>query len=376
MRIGIDARFFGPKTGGGGIGRYVAELVTHLQELDHQNEYVIFLRKENFHECVITNRNFYKQLVDIPWYSTKEQIKMPAFVRRARVNFMHYPHWNIPIFCTTPFLVTIHDLILIQDPKSAHATTKSALIHGFKYAGFRTVIESAIHRSRHIITISEYSKRAILEHFGIKEAKISVIPNGVLPATESKGISLSSMGVLEPYFLYAGNAYPHKNLKIMVEAFADFARNDQFTQLVIAGRRDVFSHQLEDYAKKLGLQSNRLTFVNLPSDEELAALYRHAELFIFPSRLEGFGLPPLEAMSHSTPVAAAKASSLPEVLGEAAWYFDPDHADELTRIMRQVKSNPSTISSKKELGLSQAKSFNWQKTAEATLDIYNRFPVL
>ncbi|MBU1126625.1 glycosyltransferase family 4 protein [Patescibacteria group bacterium] len=376
MRIGIDARFFGPKTGGGGIGRYVAELVTHLQEIDHQNEYVIFLRKENFHECVITNRRFFKQLMDVPWYTIREQLLLPNFVRRARVDFMHYPHWNVPIFSTTPFLVTIHDLILIEDRKSAHATTKGALVHGFKYAGFRTVIESAIHRSRHIISISNYSKQSVLNHFGIKEKKISVIPNGIIPAKTAKNVSFSKLGVFEPYFLYVGSAYPHKNLHTMLDAFAKFTQNDQYTQLVIAGRRDVFSQELERYAKAQNISSEQLRFIDFPTDEEVAALYKSARLFIFPSRLEGFGLPPLEAMSHGTPVAAAQASSLPEVLGKAAWYFDPDDSSALARLMQQATDNPEMMATKVTEGLHQSSTFTWLQTAEKTLDLYNSFHLL
>lgn len=376
MRIGIDARFFGPKTGGGGIGRYVAELVTNLQELDSRNEYVIFLRKENFHEFSVRNKRFYKQLVDIPWYSLKEQLLLPGYVRRARVDFMHYPHWNVPIFSSTPFLVTIHDLILIEDPKSAHATTRSALVHGFKYAGFRTVIESAIHRSRHIATISEYTKRRVLEHFGVKEKKITVIPNGIIPPQLDKSVSLSKLGVYEPYLLYVGNAYPHKNLDTMIRAFAHFTHEHPYTQLVIAGRRDVFSRNLEDYAKSLGIRHEQLRFIDFPSDEEVAALYKHARLFIFPSRLEGFGLPPLEAMSHGTPVVAARASSLPEVLGNAAHYFDPDDDNALYKLMLMADKHPEQLQPRISEGLQQAASFTWQGMAEQMLELYQQFPKL
>src|SRR3989338_9522802 len=94
MRIGIDARFYGPRVGGGGLGRYTAELVTALQELDKENEYVLFLRKENFHECAITNGKFTKRMVDVPWYSFAEQREMPREIALAKVNLMHYPHWK------------------------------------------------------------------------------------------------------------------------------------------------------------------------------------------------------------------------------------------------------------------------------------------
>ena len=108
MKIGIDARFFGPRVGGGGLGRYVSELVTHLQKIDQQNQYILFLKKENFHECKITNKNFSKQLIDIPWYSIEEQRKMPGIIARSKIDFMHYPHWNIPVFSKVPFIGPVY----------------------------------------------------------------------------------------------------------------------------------------------------------------------------------------------------------------------------------------------------------------------------
>ncbi len=374
MKIGIDARFYGPKTGGGGIGRYVAELVTNLQELDHKNEYIIFLKKENFHECIITNRNFYKQMADVHWYTLEEQRRMPKIVKQAQVDFMHYPHWNIPIFSRTPFMATIHDLILIEDPKSAHATTKGALVHGFKLAGFRTVIENAIHKSKHIITVSDYTKKSVLRHFGIKEKKITTIHNGVIQPEQTQNVSLSKLGVYEPYFLYVGSAYPHKNLAMMMHAFSRFAQHNPFVQLVIAGRRDVFSRALEREAHEIKIPTDQIRFIDFPSDNELAALYKHANLFIFPSKIEGFGIPPLEAMSHSTPVAASNSASLPEVLGNSANFFDPDDIEKLTEIMTTAIKNPEILKQKITTGVQRAESLTWKKSAEKTLAIYNRFP--
>lgn len=376
MKIGIDARFFGPRVGGGGLGRYVEELVSHLQAIDHKNQYTIFLRKENFHECRITNKNVYKQLVDIPWYTIEEQGKMPGIVARARVDFMHYPHWNIPVFSRVPFLVTIHDLIMLELPHSARVSTKNPLVYGFKHAGFRMVLENAIHRSREIITVSEYTKQSVLKHFCIKQEKIHVVPNGVIPPREARSISLSALGVYQPYFLYVGNAYPHKNIEMMMHAFALFRENHPYAQLVIAGRKDLFSHRLEREAEELGIKGEPVRFIDLPTDEELAALYKNAALFIFPSRIEGFGIPPLEAMSYGTPVAAARTSSIPEVCKHAAHYFDPDDIEALCEIMRQAADEPSRFEQSAKDGLRVAESYTWTQTAKMTLNIYNNQSLL
>jgi glycosyltransferase involved in cell wall biosynthesis len=373
MRIGIDARFYGPKVGGGGLGRYVAELVTHLEQIDSSNEYVLFLRKENFHECRVTRPNFTKRLVDVPWYSLAEQRVLPQEITLSKVNFMHFPHWNVPIFSRTPFLVTIHDLILLEDPMSAHATTRNAFVHGVKYAGFRLVLENAVHRSRHIIAVSEHTKQSILKHFRVKSQKVSVIHSGVNAPLEGRGVSLRNLGVVEPYVLAVGNRYPHKNLETLIQAFVPVFAKHASASLVLAGRHDVFTERLMRLTDKLGLPEHAVRFVDLPNDEELGALYRHASLLAFPSRIEGFGIPPLEAMHVGTPVMSSDASCLPEILGDAATCVDPDDDAKMAEVMLTALENPASLKAQVERGHERVKNFRWDTAAKQTLETYLRF---
>lgn len=373
MRIGIDARFYGPRVGGGGIGRYVQELVTHLQATPSSHHFVLFLNKENFHECEITNPQFEKRLVDIPWYGLREQLDMPAHIRAAKVDLMHYPHWNIPLFSRTPFIVTVHDLILLEDRHSARSSANNRLIHGFKYAAFRMVLEAAIHSSKKIITVSNTSRDSILKHFGVYSNKVEVIHNGFKPLLPQKAASLRDLGVLEPYFLYVGNAYPHKNLEMLMHAFALFCKLHPYVQLVIAGRRDTFSRTLEKEARQIGIPADRLRFIDLPTDDEVAHLYQRASLFVYPSRLEGFGLPPLEALAHHVPVAAAESSSLPEILGNCANYFRPDDVERLVEIMQMAATNPEKLLPGAQKIQDQLAKYDWQVNAQKTMAIYDHF---
>jgi glycosyltransferase involved in cell wall biosynthesis len=373
MRIGIDARFYGPKTGGGGLGRYVAELVTHLEKIDTSNEYVVFLRKENFHECRLTRANFTKRLVDVPWYSLAEQRELPREIALAKVHFMHFPHWNVSLFSKTPFLVTIHDLILLEDPTSARATTRNSFVHGVKTAAFRIVLENAIHRSRHILTVSEYTKTAILRHFRIQPQKVSVVHLGVNQPPSGHGVMLRNLGVVEPYILAVGNRYPHKNLEALIHAFVPVFAKHSSASLVLAGRHDVFSDRLMRLVSKLDLPEHAVRFVNLPSDDELGALYRHASLLAFPSKIEGFGMPPLEAMSVGTPVMSANVTSMPEILGNAATYVDPDAEQKMTTTMLTALENPAALQTFIQKGYERVQAFNWDTTAKQTLDTYLRF---
>lgn len=364
---------YGPRIGGGGLGRYVSELITALQEIDKENEYVLFLRKENFHECVITSGNFTKRLVDVPWYSFAEQHRMLREVALANVNLMHYPHWNVPVFSRVPFVVTIHDLILLEDPMSARATTRNAFVHGLKRIGYRLAIEAAVHRSKHIVAISEYTKRSILDHFRVKGGKISVVYNGVRAPNGEEKVTLAECGVQKPYVLYVGNAYPHKNLEVLLQSFRNLCVTDERTMLVLAGKRDMFVQQLEEFAREIGIPAQRIRFVNLPSDAQLARLYRDASLVVTPSRIEGFGIPPLEALSLGILVAASHATSLPEVLGDAVRYFDPDDVDALARLMREAIVSPGAWRELREKGIRQAAKFSWATTAKQMHNIYRTY---
>lgn len=373
MRIGLDARFYGPRVGGGGLGRYVSELVHALQRVDRENEYILFLKKENFHECAITAPNFSKRLVDIPWYSAEEQLRMPREVRLAKVNLMHYPHWNVPVFSRTPFIVTLHDLILLEDPMSARATTRNVLIHGMKSIGHRIALEAAVHRSKHIVAISQYTKNAILEHFRVSGRKISVVYNGIRPPTGEETVALSSLGVRRPYILHVGNRYPHKNLEMLLESYADFCRTDGETMLVFAGKGDVFTRELQSHARGLRIPDTRVQWIETPTDAVLARLYADAALVVTPSRLEGFGIPPLEALSFGVPVAASHAASLPEVLGDAVRYFDPDDGSALTRLMHEAVIAPELWAPLREKGIRRVEQFSWEHTAKAMKEIYHHY---
>ncbi|MDA0208342.1 MAG: glycosyltransferase family 1 protein [bacterium] len=371
MRIGIDARFFGPKTGGGGIGRYVEEL---LRQIDHEHtnhEFVVFLRKENFHAFRPKSKHFKLVLADIPWYSIKEQLLMPRIFHREKLDLVHIPHWNVPLTLRIPFIVTIHDLILLHQTKSAHATTRGPLTYGIKYAGFRIVLDHAIKNSQHIIVPSHATKNDILDHFSVKEENLTVIYHGLTPLPKS-AVNPRELGIVPPYFLYVGNSYPHKNLRMLIHTFAQFHQTQPTVQLVLAGKRDRFSNDIESEAKEFGLSPSALRFIDHPSDEELSSLYEHAALFIYPSLIEGFGIPPLEALSKGTPVAAARTSSIPEILAEHALYFEPNDTTKLLDIMHAALTHPTDLHLLANAGKTFIQRYSWKMAARQTLSVYNR----
>ncbi len=378
MNIGIDARLYGPKWGGGGLGRYVEELVTELQRIESEHRYVLFVKPENAEACKITNPRFEKVVVDAHWYTLKEQLLMPKAIKKAGVDMMHYPHWNVPIFSKVPFVVTIHDLILLDDPTSAKATTLGPIRYAIKRLGYHAVLGHAIEKSKKVIAVSRATKESILRHFNIPAEKIQVIYEGVMGSGLESGIQEQQAPpkfpipdlTPSPYFLYVGSAYPHKNLENLLRAFAFFVKPYPDTKLVLVGSPSVFYDNLRKKVLEIGIPEDRVVFTGFVTNDALSDLYAGASLYVFPSRFEGFGLPPLEAMSNGTPVAASSMGSLPEVLAEAALYFNPDDVEEMSRVMEQGLTNETLRAEMKKRGKEHVKKFSFQTMAKETVRVY------
>lgn len=375
MKIGIDARFYGPI--GKGLGRYTQKLVTHLEKIDQQNQYVIFLRRENWDTYQPANKNFQKVLADFQWYSSTEQVQMPKLLQKQNLDLAHFPHFNVPLLYRGRFITTIHDLILIQFP-TKRATTLGPLLYKVKYFGYKRVIGHAVKKSQGVITVSHYTKKQLAEFFQIPPDKIHVtyeassgVESGQLKMPESD--FLRDYGITKPFLLYVGNAYPHKNLEGLLQAFRQFVSQHKQHQLVLVGKDDYFYSRLKEEARAMGLdKDNRVVFFGYASEKQLADLYRLAKAYIFPSLMEGFGLPPLEAMSYGLPVLAANTSCLPEILGKAAFYFDPRNVGEIVAAISKVLSDEILQVDLREQGYQQVKKYSWEKCARETLAVYQQ----
>ena len=376
MKVGIDARMYGPKWGGGGLGRYVEELVQGLQRIDSKHRVVLFLKPENADACRLTSPRFEKVIVNAHWYTAKEQFLMPRAIAKAKVDLMHYPHWNVPIWSSVPFVITIHDLILLDDPSSAKATTLGPIRYLAKRVGYHHVLHHAIEKSKKIVAVSRATKDSILHHFNhVDPAKIDVIYEGVSPLSNLQSplpLSTFQQPISQPYFLYVGSAYPHKNLESLLHAFSFFVKEYPLVKLVLVGKNDVFYDKLRNEVKEIGIPEGRVVFTGFVPDDQLAVLYQNAALYVFPARFEGFGLPPLEAMLHGAPVAASERGPLPEVLGAAAIYFNPDDLEQMAEVMEQALNNESLRAELKEKGSQQVKKYSWSSMAEQTMKLYEK----
>lgn len=368
MRIGIDARMYGPKQAG--LGRYIQQLILHLEEIDTKDEYVIFLCKDNWDEFKTSKSNFKKVLANIPWYSLNEQLFLKKIILKEKVDLMHFPHWNVPIFYNQPFVVTIHDLIMYFYPRPG-ASTHNRLWYWFKDKVHRQVIKHAVKKSKRIIAVSNFTKQDIHKALKIPLEKITVIYqcpffSEIYDSNNGNQI-LEKFKINKPYVLYVGNAYPHKNLEGLLEAWKIFQEKygDGF-QLVLCGKKNYFYKRLITYFSAI----KSVVFTDFVSDEELAKLYQNASLYVFPSLYEGFGLPPFEAIKHNVPVVSSNASCLPEILGEGAMYFDPNNFEQMSEIIYKGLTDQNIRQELLEKGKNELGKFNCKKMTENTIGVY------
>ena len=372
MRIGIDARFYGRANKG--LGRYTEQLLDHLQEIDDRNEYLVFLREENFSSFRPRRRNFRKIKADFPWYSWSEQIGFCRLLRRENPDLVHFPHFNVPLFYRRPFVVTIHDLILLRFP-TRRAGTRGAVVYYLKYLAYRLVIASAVYRAKEILAVSRFTAGDLCRLWPAARGKTTVTYEAVFPpvlsaeeAAEKLPEVKKKYAILKKYILYVGNAYPHKNLSRLIRAFAESRLKDEYL-LVLVGRDDFFYRRLRREEAACG---DTFLVLDTVSDEELEILYRGAEAFVFPSLYEGFGLPPLEAMSRGVPVASSDHPCMREILADAALFFDAESEEAIREALEKILRRDDLREKLHREGIERANRFSWRPLAEKTLAAYRR----
>ena len=364
MRIAIDAR----KLRDYGIGTYVRNLLRHLARLDGNTDYVVLCHRADRKLAAQLGPNFRLVFDASRSYSVREQFTVPFDLYRIRPDLFHEPHYVLPPLTPCRSIVTIHDCIHLRFPQYLPSRL------GYAYA--RSSMWMAAHRASRILTVSEASKRDILEYVGVPETKIDVIYNAIderfwePPPPEHVESVRARYQLHDPFVLYAGNIKPHKNIERLIDAFHTLRRRGTDVRLLVLGdevsryatlRRAVHRHQLHKHVRFLG-------FVQ---DSTLAILYRLAAVFVFPSLYEGFGLPPLEAMASGTPVITSNVSSLPEVVGDAALLIDPYEPAAIEAAMRRVLTEPALRDDLRARGLARVKEFSWERSVRRIREVYD-----
>ena len=350
-KIAIDARMINMS----GIGTYIQHLV-----------------KEGIYDIALGNKgeiNEYISDIDVidyksKIYGIKEQIKFPyRNLRKLKPDILHIPHYNVPIFYRGRMFVTIHDL--------THLVLPEILPNKFAYIYAKIMLWIAAHKAEKIFTVSENTKKDIIKYLKIDPQKIIVTYSGV-DTEEFRKKDMSEYEYLydrysiprnKKIIMYVGNLKPHKNLIRLLEAFKDIDEIDN-TVLILVGKA-FENHNVSNY-EKLYCIEDIVIHTGVVNQKELIDFYNLADLFVFPSLYEGFGTPPLEAMACGTPVICSNTSSLPEVVGNAAYMFDPIASCELTDIINIVLKNKVLKESLITLGNKRCRIFEWKYVIKRT----------
>jgi len=358
-RIGIDAR----KLHDGGIGRYVRELLRRLPGLAPETRFVALVTPRGAADVrALGAPNLEARVVHARGYSLAEHVEVARAAHAAGLDLLHVPHYVVPAGARGPLVVTVHDLIHWRLPKTP--------LHRL-YC--RVALALVRRRARLVLAPSRAVARDLCGLAGIPEARVVVIPNGVEPPSalgpEDVTAFARRAGLRTPYALNVTNGLPHKGLDLLLEAWRDVTG----LQLVLAGQgadRAAVRARLASAA----LPEGAVVALGELSEQDLALAYRGAATAVVASRLEGFGLPALEAMAAGVPVVAADAGALPEVVGDAGLIFPVDSVACLRRALYRLMpgSDPAEREGLIHRGLARAREFTWKRTAQETYAAYER----
>lgn len=361
MKIGIDARLYHET----GVGRYIYNLLREFSKIDNGNEYIVFTTKKASFE-IKDFKNMTVVPVSVRWHSLKEQVVFPLILNHHRLDLIHFPYFSVPILNTHPFAVTIHDLTTLEF-KTGRASTLPYYLYNLKHLAYKLILKNALYNSKKIIVPSKTVKEEIVKHFKDIDNKISV----TYEAGAFLGNGFKETLSYEPFFLYVGNVYPHKNIENAVKAVSHLnsQTNKKYT-FVIVSKKDHFRDLLQKFITK----NNYSAFVKFKdniSDSELSYLYKRAEALLFPSFKEGFGLPVLEALNNKCLVCCSDIKVFKELYKDIPFYFNPDKDAEIAMALHKIILMKDTEKNKiREMGLKLSSQFTWEKTARQTLRVY------
>jgi len=373
MRIGIDARLIGET----GVGRYIRNLIEQLKLQDTKNHYVIYLPEKSFADFTLPSPYWEKRLATVHWHTVQEQIIMPILFLKDNLDIVHVPYFSIPVFYPKKFIVTIHDLTILH-VFTGKATRLPYPLYIFKKLGYRLMLALGLRKAEAIITPSFVTKQEIMDHFSISGSKIHVIYEGVDERISNDKLQITNKNMIKnPYFLYVGNAYPHKNLELMLLAFADFVKSvEKPYQLIFVGKDDYFYAGLKQTAGNLGL-GEYARFLENVDDEALHGLYKHALALVFPSLMEGFGLPALEAASLGTPVMCSDIPIFHEILKDMPVYIDPKNRESISHgFLRVVTKRQMLVKTMKGKIVPLMKMYSWERLGKETLALYQSMGII
>jgi len=370
LKIGIVALNYAPATIGGAESYYV-DLIKYLQVVDSKNEYVLFMRNP-YRDLLPVANNFSVKLVTHSRLSLliskflKKVMKIDIqqmVINNQHCDILHFPFQVVNFSSLRPKVIST--AIDIQEEYYPENFSPEDL------ASRKRLHKISVERSDYLISISDFTRDTYIKKYGLSKSKISTVHlsyNEALYSTRSKK---STLDLPKQYFYYPAATWPHKNHSRLIRSFAVFFKKHPDYSLVLSGIKKHNSDDLKALIDELGVDDS-VIILGYVSRDSLPELYRRSVAMVFPSLFEGFGIPVLEAMACGTPVICSNTSSLPEVGGNAAMYFDPTKSQAIADAMERVAGDEQLREKMKKAGLKQANIFSARKTAAGTLAVYDK----
>jgi glycosyltransferase involved in cell wall biosynthesis len=373
MHIVIDAR----RIRDFGIGTYIRSLIHALSNIDEENRYTIISGPDEVRTLVGLPENFSTAICARDDHAASDHILFPIFLQNLSPDLVHIPLNRVPLLMPRPYVVTIHDMANLFFDENEHSNLRMQLR--------RYRFRRGLARANRIIAVSEATKCDVENVLGVDPARICRVYNAPDPgflaresesSAEERGRIMERYQINYPFLLYAGNIRRHKNVPRLVEAFAvlreQLAAHPVYHELRLVIIGDTISqYPAVRQAVIRAKMEHVVRFLGFVPFETLRCFYESAAAFVFPSRHEGFGLPPLEAMACGTPVVTSNVSSLPEVVGDAAVLVNPENVFDIARGIRDILLNDSLREELVRRGREQAARFSWERTARQVLEIYD-----
>ncbi len=357
----------------GGSETYIRNLIAKLAEIDRENEYFIFTNRENFNEFKIDKPNFHKVLCPInasfkPGRILWEQFILPFQTMKYKIDILFSAGYTTPVLTKCKQVVAIYDLNYHHHPED---------FSRLELVFWKILIPLSAKVADKIIVLSNNSKRDIENVLDVESGKVipiylaaNIFSNTAGWTEEKVGEVKKKYKIDKDYILSVAAFHPHKNLYRLIEAYKILKdRYGSGHKLVLVGMKARASKAVEDAIKGMSLEKD-VIFTGWIPVEDIPILYKGAAVFVFPSLFEGFGIPPIEAMTCGTPVAVSNATSLPEVVGEAGLFFNPLDIEDIAEKIFKIISDDSIREGLIKKGFEQAKKFSWEKTTRQTLDVF------
>ena len=366
MRVAFDYKIFSSQVYGG-VSRCISSLAYHLASQGYADVRIFAPLYINSYLSKLPEKLVYGRKIGEIRYTKKIVHTINRYVSAPKIRGFH-PDIVHESYCSrfsyipenSRHIITIHDMIHEHFPKMSKLNS-----------GFVQAKKIAIQRADMIICVSESTRRDLLEYYDLPEENVSVVYHGIDVLNSEYSPAVQDISPEQkPYLLYVGQRRGYKNFEAFIRAYAGSPWLHENFMIVCFGG-NTFDNSEYALFQKLDLSDLQLKQVD-GKDALLAQYYRHAEVLVYPSIYEGFGIPPLEAMSNNCPVICSDTSSIPEVTGNAAAYFDPTSISSMQHVMETVLQSPDKLSNLRNRGLERANLFSWDKCASDTLNIYKK----